>query len=424
MRLVVDASITPEKREQARQLAHWRLAAHRLAAVDDIAPALAWEGLEHYLGVSLRTTLEEAARRLETTAVRLEQELHLARSDDELRQTRVGLLRLRRLYLRTEATLDFFAEALATRAVPRAAALLRACDHIATRCMAEALSPLGRQVPAALSYYTKGVGAAIIKAGARLWEGHAENPVAAIRVARHHALRSTAIVHEAGHMVAHMLGWNRELSERLRATLSSAPPAVAGLWASTSSELAADGFAFAHTGYASVAGLHDVVDGEPGTAFVLVPGDPHPMPYLRVLLWARAAATEYGEGPWDALAEVWRKDHPVAAALPRARQFIDASLPLLPAISDTILHAPCRAFDGRSLAQLISPQKVSPAALARLESDAGRAAFTSPYWIWNEAIRLLALNGYRAGTDAAGVREAARRQEELMLKLGALKRAA
>jgi hypothetical protein len=167
-----------------------------------------------------------------------------------------------------------------------------------------------------------------------------------------------------------------------------------------------------------------VVDGEPGSAFMLMPGDPHPMPYLRVLLWARAAATEYGEGPWDALAGVWRTDHPLEAAPPRARQFIEASLPLLPAISDTILHARCRAFDGRSLAQLISPQRVSPAELARLEGDAGRAAFTSPYWIWNEAVRLLALNGYRAGIDAAGVREAAGRQEALMLKLGALKRAA
>jgi len=38
---------------------------------------------------------------------------------------------LRRAYLRTETTLDFFADAIATRANPRIGALLRAADSLA-----------------------------------------------------------------------------------------------------------------------------------------------------------------------------------------------------------------------------------------------------------------------------------------------------
>ena len=415
---------SPVWRDLHRQAVHWRLASRRLAAVDELAPADAWEGLEHYLGVSLRATLVEAAARLERAGERLELELSETRSTPDVRRARAKLLHLRRLYLRTEATFEFFGLALATRAVRHQATLLRACDHIATRSMAEALVPLGRQVPSALSYFSKGVGAAVIKAGARLWDGRQENPVAAIRVARHHALRSTAIVHEAGHMVAHMLGWNRELASLLKARLSGTAPTVIALWQATSSELAADAFAFAHTGFASLAGLHDVVDGGSESVFLLVPGDPHPMPYLRVLLWVEACRHCYGSGAWDDMRAAWLAEHEVTAAPHEVRAFIEASLPLLPTIVDTLLAAPCRAFDGRPLIRLINPDRVSPAALKRLEDEAGAAAFTSPFWIWNEAIRLLALNGYRAGTGAAGVREAATRQEHLMLKLGALRRAA
>jgi len=70
------------------------------------------------------------------------------------------------------------------------------------------------------------------------------------------------------------------------------------------------------------------------------------------------------------------------------------------------------------------PQRVSPAALAELERAAGGAAFTSPFWIWNEAIRLLALTGYHAAQSAAALRAAAQQQERWMLKLGALRSAA
>jgi hypothetical protein len=67
---------------------------------------------------------------------------------------------------------------------------------------------------------------------------------------------------------------------------------------------------------------------------------------------------------------------------------------------------------------------VSPAALVRLEEAAGAAAFTSPYWMWNESIRLLALTSYRAAAGAPALRDAAAQQEQWMLKLGALRRAA
>jgi hypothetical protein len=56
--------------------------------------------------------------------------------------------------------------------------------------------------------------------------------------------------------------------------------------ANWASEIAADTFAFAHTGYAAVAALSDVVSGRGSQVFRFLPEDVHPIAYLRVLLGA------------------------------------------------------------------------------------------------------------------------------------------
>lgn len=408
-------------REQlARQVAHWRLATARLSDFDAMASADSWRSLEHYLGVSLRHSLGASLARLTRSADALDVALRGSSDGAQLPALRKRFLALRAEFLKTETTVDFYSDALAMRAIPKMAALLRACDHLATRSMAEVLVPLGRAVPSALSYLDRGLGASILKAGIRLWDGE-ENPVAAIKVVRHNVVRPTALIHEAGHQVAHMLGWNAELREALRASLQ--PSEVAELWASWASELAADAFAFAHTGYASVVALNDVVDGSDAQVFGIIPGDPHPVGYLRVLAGIAMCRRAFGDGPWDALGAAWRTLHPVSRAPADARHLVQASLPMLPRIAELTLYTPYRAFEG-PLAQLINPARVAPQELAALELRAGEAAYSSTYWSWNEALRVLAATGYRTGVQASEVRKALDDQERWMLRLGAMRRAA
>lgn len=409
-------------REQlARQVAHWRLAAARLADFDAMASPDAWRSLEHYLGVSLRRSLERALARLAEAAARLDADLAASAGDDRaLPALRARFLALRAAFLRTETTVDFYADAIAMRAVPRLAALLRACDHLATRSMAEVLVPLGREVPSALSYLDRGLGASVLKAGIRLWDGE-QNPVAAIKVVRHNVVRPTALIHEAGHQVAHMLGWNAELRAMLRASIE--PADVAELWAGWASELAADAFAFAHTGYASVAALNDVVDGTDAQVFAIVPGDPHPCGWLRVMAGVAMCRRAFGAGPWDDLAAAWTALHPPHRAPADVRHLVMGSIPMLPRIAELTVWATTRAFDG-PLARLVDPARVSPGALAELMARAGQAAYSSTYWAWNEALRVLAATGYRTGTTAAEVRAALEEQERWMLRLGTVRQAA
>jgi hypothetical protein len=373
--------------------------------------------------VALRQTIGETLSRLRTNGERLRAELAGAAEVSELARVRAGIMRYRREYLRAETTVDFYADALATRAAPRTGALLRACDHIATRSMSEALSPLGRQVPAVLSYLDAGLGASILKAGLRLWDGTSESPVATVKITRHNLLRPTSAIHEAGHQVSYMLGWNDELAASLLRGLKGTE-SVCRLWSSWASEIAADAFAFVCTGYAAVTALHDVVDGGAVRVFSILPGDPHPASYLRLRLGVAMCRATYGDGPWDALERAWCRQYPLKLAPAETREFFEESVALLPRATSLILKSPYRAFGNRPLVAIVNPERVSPRALEELERAAGDAAWSSPYWIWNESIRLLALTGYRAAESAASMRDALVQQERWMLKIGGLQQAA
>jgi hypothetical protein len=83
-----------------------------------------------------------------------------------------------------------------------------------------------------------------------------------------------------------------------------------------------------------------------------------------------------------------------------------------------VLRTPYKAFNNRSLAEIISPEHVSPVSLQRLEYIAGPALYTSHAWIWKECLRLLALNGFKIGAGMGDLTALYRQQEEWMIKLG------
>jgi hypothetical protein len=286
--------------------------------------------------------------------------------------------------------------------------------------MVAALDQLGRTTPPVLTYIDKGLGASILKAGLRLWDGSTENPAAVIKIVRHNLYRPTSLIHEAGHQVAHIVGWNEELAAALASGLSGEPGEGANMWASWASEIAADAFAFVHTGYAAVAGLHDVLAGNDVFVFRYRDYDPHPVSYIRVLLGIEMCRQFYGPGPWDDLALSWTRSYPLENAESTVRESLRRSLPLVPRVVEILLRTPMRAFKGQSLIALLDPTRVSPQTLMDLERQAGPALYSSPHWVWVEPVRLLALTGFRAAIMPDQVAEVLKQQEAWMLRLGAL----
>ncbi len=408
----------------ARQVAHWIAAAARLQNLDDLASPLSWNSLERYLGLSIRQHLSEMVAQLDREAALLQAALAAAFSAADLSAVRRQLLAFRNRYMRVETTLDFYADAINTRTNPKIAGYLRAFDTLGHRSMAQLLDQLDKPTPVILTYIDKGLGASILKVGLRLWDGTSMNPVAAIKITRHNLLRPTALIHEAGHQVAHIVGWNEELASALGDGLTEAQAGVAEPWASWASEIAADAFAFVHTGYASVAALHDVLAGEEALVFRHTPGDPHPISYIRVLLGAQMCRQFYGAGPWNDLARSWTQLYPLQRVPGATESLIRASLPLLPQIVNITLRKPMRAFGSRPLIALINPDRVKPETLLALEQQLGAALYTSMHWIWTESLRLLALTGLRKATMTSRETEIIKQQEEWMLRLGGALQAA
>jgi hypothetical protein len=400
-----------------RQINHWSLAAERLGRVDDLASPSAWAGLEGYLGMALRDHLRRVAGALRGPLPSLRRGLEEARTEEDLQRLQRRLVAFRARYLRAETAIDFFVDAINTRTNDEIAGLLRACDHMAVESMSAVLETLGKPVPPVLTYLDRGLGASILKAGLR-WGGGEVNPVAGVKIVRHNLFRTTALIHEAGHQVAHLAGWNRELAEALRSALAPTSRHLADIWSTWASEIAADAFAFCHTGYASVVGLHDVLAGSDSFVFRLTPGDPHPTSFVRVLLGVAMCRRYFGSGPWDGLESDWETRYVLRRAEPELADIIVRSRPLLPRVVEVTLGGSMRAFRGRSLERLVDPRRASPAALRELERSVGAALYTTPRWLRSSSVRLLALSGLEMATRPEDVGRLIERQKDWMLRLG------
>ncbi len=285
--------------------------------------------------------------------------------------------------------------------------MLRACDTLAQRSMAQVLDAIGKTTPPAVTYLGEGRGASILKAHQRLWDGGEICPVAAIKVTRHNLLRPTALIHEAGHQVAHIAGWNDELAAALAQGLrrQGASARIADIWAGWASEIAADAFSFAHTGFASVAALHDVLDGDSAHGIQA----PAAATRTRSATCACCSACRCVDASLAGAAAnlpraarrgtrsrlAWIGRHNIEAAPSDVRVIVQDSLALLDTVVQLALETPMRGFQGRALRTLVMPERVSPAALNELSARIGNALFTSAHWLWSEPLRILGLTGLR-----------------------------
>jgi hypothetical protein len=400
-----------------RQVNHWQQAASRLSLLDSLASGNAWSGVEYKVAVLLKSSLQKSVQEVMDLASSLKSQLENASDESSFRSVKRGLLLLRERYLKSEETIHFYTVAINSRTTPNLSALLRACDILCERSMQEILQPLSRATPSVLTYVDKGVGASILKAGLRLWDGRV-SPVAAIKVTQHNLLRPTAIIHETGHQVAHILNWNEELSFTLNKELGKNKDILGQVYSSWSSEMAADAFAFVHTGYAAVAALHDVVSGLPQAVFGYHAHDPHPIAYVRVLMNIEMCRQFYGSGPWDLLEETFKNDYDLNLVNFPSVGLIRQCVEVLPEVVRLMLRTPYHAFGNKSLSQIINPDRASPRELEKLEYMAGPALFTSHAWIWKECLRLLAINGYKIGIGKGDLAALYKQQEEWMIRLG------
>jgi hypothetical protein len=269
------------------------------------------------------------------------------------------------------AQLDMFSDAITQRSETETGVWLSGLDVAAQ----DALQLTGRfyDPPPVVCYLDRGLGGAIRRARTRL-PGGGENPAAIIRIPRERMIGfgiASSLVHEVGHQAAALLDLVASLRVALQERERQAPPAERTAWqywARTISEVVADFWALAKVGIASTLGLIAVVSLPRAFVFRMNLDDPHPFPWIRVMVSCAIGDRLYPHIQWRQMASTWEALYPTAGLEQRQRDVIDGLRPTIPAFADLLAsHRPANLF-GQSLGEVVpEPARAPDALLAQFE---------------------------------------------------------
>jgi hypothetical protein len=267
---------------------------------------------------------------------------------------------------------DLFTEVVTQRSEHGTGVWLSGLDVLARDALQVDLGDVGDiegfdDVPA-VCYLARGPGAAIRRARTRL-PGGRPNPVAIIRIPRERMVGSgiaSSLIHEVGHQGAALLG----LVESLRADIAQArgrdPHGAWTVWDKWISEIVADCWSVGKLGLTSTIGLLAVVSLPPYFVFRPSGDDPHPVPYLRVLISAAIGDSIYSDPQWASMRATWKQLYPTDQLTERRQAELARVEAAIPDLVDLLLHHRPPSLRGKRLGDIWPRRERHPARLLRL----------------------------------------------------------
>ena len=224
-------------------------------------------------------------------------------------QRRYTLLRLR--FNAILSKFDIFADAVTQRSEHDTGIWLAGLDVLAKDAMTLSgyFTP-----PPVICYLDRGAGAAIRRARTRL-PGGGQNPVAIIRIPRERMIGSgiaSSLVHEVGHQAAACLDLVDSLRNVLKQKIAVEPNSHWQYWNRWISEIIADFWSVARIGIGSTLGLMGVVSLPKAFVFRVNMDDPHPIPWIRVMLSCEMGKILYPHRQWQQLSDIWEAYYPLS----------------------------------------------------------------------------------------------------------------
>jgi len=282
--------------------------------------------------------------------------------------------------------MDLFSEVITQRSEHEIGVWLSGLDVAA----AEALLLPGHfyDAPPVITHLHRGLGGSIRRARTRL-PGGGDNPVSIIRIPRERMIGygvASSLVHEVGHQGAALLGLVESMRPVLRRRQLRGEHRNAWvLWDRWVSEVVADFWSIAKVGIASTLGLLGLVSLPRSFVFQVVPEDPHPFPWIRVLLSCATGERLYAGGPhgqWHQLAALWQSLYSTSGLHPRLRETMAGLRQTMPEFVSLLAgHRPA-ALRGRSLAGVLAqPNRAPPRLISRYRrwrADPSRIRTTPP----------------------------------------------
>lgn len=281
-------------------------------------------------------------------------------------QRKFTLLRLRFNAVLTQ--FDIFSAVMTQRSENETGVWLAGLDVASSEALA---LPGGfYETPPIVCYLDRGHGAAIRRVRTRL-PGGGSNPVAVIRVPRERMVGSgiaSSLVHEVGHQAAALLGLVQSVRPVLHGLQSSpGPQRIAWqLWERWISEILADFWSVARVGVSSTMGLIGVMSLPRIFVFRIDTEDPHPTPWIRVMLSCAMGRALYPHPQWDTLARLWTSFYPLDKVDAATLQTFQALLETMPAFVNLLItHRPSR-LRGKALSEALGVRERQPARLNAL----------------------------------------------------------
>jgi hypothetical protein len=286
--------------------------------------------------------------------------------------------RLGRLELDLSRSFTFFdtySDVLTQRATPTLGSLLAGCDVLAWDALKKDHPSLDVVEPPVV-HCDRGFGARIIRESVR-FPGATPNPMPLIQIPYSRLKEKynlTSIHHEAGHQALKRTGLQESIPKAFGAALAraGAPESLRQLFSLWSSEIGPDFWAFCSTGLAQPAATREILALPPADVLHVSGVDPHPPPYLRVLLSMEWARQLWGRGPWDRWEREWERCYPLGEARGPSRQVLEEGKTWLPVVARTLLNTRFRVLDGRTIPDLFDLGAVAPTRLKAAAATAGR----------------------------------------------------
>ncbi|ACM20577.2 hypothetical protein Geob_2223 [Geotalea daltonii FRC-32] len=283
-----------------------------------------------------------------------------------LAQRRFSFLRLR--FIAILAQLDIFAIVFNQRSEHDTGIWLSGLDVFA----ADALTLPGKyyQAPPVICFLERSPGAAIRRARTRL-PGGDDNPVAVIQIPRERMIGggiASSLVHEVGHQGAALLDLVTSLRIELQKRKRNAgnDQIAWRCWDRWTSEIVADLWAVARLGVSATVGLMTVVGLPKPFMFRVDFEDPHPAPWIRVMLSCAMGQELYPHSQWQALAKNWEAFYP-CEGLEAGRLRLFALLQkTMPEFVKWLVHYRPKALRGKTLQDALSNTDLQPARLGAI----------------------------------------------------------
>ncbi len=285
------------------------------------------------------------------------------RTKDATAQRHLTLVRLRFHAALTQ--FDLFSDVLTQRSEHEFGVWLAGLDALAV----DALKIEGKyfELPGVACYLDRGIGAAIRRVRTRL-PGGRENPVAIIRVPRERMIGSgiaSSLVHEVGHQGAALLNLVESLRKELQRKIHS-DGSPWRLWQQWISEIIADFWSVAQIGVGSTLGLMGVVSLPRAFVFRISEEDPHPSPWIRVMLSASIGQALYPDSQWRRLREVWMRLYPRTGIDPEKEQLFQGLEATIQEFVELLTQHRPRTLEGISLLEIFPVSDRQPDRLRNL----------------------------------------------------------